>query len=151
MKIKMQSAGGSGGSKNELLNETMTSNTSPSGYEAFGGNSYQANTEWYAFNDNITNFWASSTKAVSTFIGLKFPNPVCVKYILVASRNSVTYTLQGSNDNSAWTDLGNVECGADSISRTEINNNNKYTYYRLRWTSSTGNCGIYSIYMFGTK
>ena len=124
----------------------MTSNTKPSGVaSAISERSDYSCPAYYAFRnlyDNTSNSesWQANdtvgTSHSNLWLMYKFPKAVTVKkfriYFVYAT--AVNYKIQGSNDGSAFTDLGTFT----TVRGTEqLQNTNSYLYYRLYITSQT--------------
>lgn len=125
---------------------TMTSNTSPSG-QAFCKDHYSTSDAWKAFDGNDNTPCESGSSGLPWWLGYKFTSAVCIKMFKMYYRPSPYYmaafTLQGSNDNSNWTDLGSYTNSSASTLKTYISNNsNKYSYYRVNCTQGSGGAGV---------
>ncbi len=60
--------------------------------------------------------------------------------------SNVSFTIDGSNDNSTWTTLKSVSgynfaSGRQSFDLFSFTNTTAYTYYRINWTNSANNVG----------
>ena len=113
---------------------TMTSNTTPSG-EAFASSTYSSSyPAYYAFDGNNTTFWSSQSSG-DQYVGYKFTSAVNInKLYMYPNLNSGTdyeFKLQGSNDNSTWTDLKTFEIDGLTPTYIDVNSNNSYMYYRV--------------------
>ena len=116
----------------------MTSNTTPSGECIYSGETNEGYA-WNAFNESqeAENCWYHNV--VPSYVGYKFVNSIRVKKFTIQQEHSTpayfkTYTLQASNDNSEWIDIGtftetSITPGEQYIH--EVNNENYYTYYRI--------------------
>lgn len=131
---------------------TMTSNTTPNG-EVLYSNAYSSYPAYYAFDGNTSTSWGSNITDANGYIGYKFTKRIKVRKIAVDSYRYVstnlpeqTFTLQGSNDNNAWTDIGTITLPQSTSSTNKVVNminNNAYQYYRLKgkftesWAANT--------------
>ena len=131
---------------------TMTSSTSPSG-ECFS--TIRPETAYRVFNGDegtgSSSYWYMSTAdgtILGTYIGYMFTASNKVKLLKYLSksmsgyaRKSCNFTLQGSNDNSTWTDIGTfADTGTDSKQSFMFSSNvTLYTYYRIVCKSANGN------------
>lgn len=121
---------------------TMTSNTAP--YGVASGTSDGSNA-WRAFNgtneSGSTDAWGGS--GVNIRLAMEFPTPICVKEFEITNRNNSTvyavkdFTLQGSNDGTNWTDLGNYakQDGIANKEKFSALNNDYYKMYGIYVTS----------------
>ena len=88
----------------------MTSNSLPTGNEASASSNNAGNpsAEYYAF-DGATTVWASVGNTVPAWIKRKTPSAVTLySYAITANADNEApqaWTLQGSNDDSSWTDI----------------------------------------------
>lgn len=122
---------------------TMTSNTAPSGVVSANGASSPA---WQAFNDNTADSFWQYNAALPHWLKYDFGasnEKVIVKYTInahssVPNRTPKDFKLQGSNDDSAWTDLDTQTGQTFSGNETKIytfSNSTAYRYYRLYITA----------------
>jgi hypothetical protein len=131
---------------------TMTSATTPSG-ECFA--TIRPELAYRVFNGDegtgSSSYWYMSTTdgtILGTYIGYMFTASNKVKLLKYLSksmsgyvRKSCNFTLQGSNDNSTWTDIGNFsDAGTDSKQSFMFSSSaTSYTYYRIVCKSANGN------------
>lgn len=128
---------------------TMTSNTTPSG-EASASSVAGSHYAYWAFNDSTSNDdnWISANgSALPQWIYYKFPNQTRINALFLQNRNEGSapdvcavkdFKIQGSNDGTNWTDLGNYTNPSGdqlAIYKVGITNSTKYQYYRLYATS----------------
>lgn len=120
----------------------MTSNTAPFGVASASSDNASAYLAFNGTNASGSND-AWSNQGLNNRLVYKFTSPVCVKKFSVANRNYSTvyaiknFKLQGSNDGSAWTDLGSYT-KSDGQSNEEVfsvTNSNSYLYYCIYVTS----------------
>ncbi len=139
----------------------MTSNTSPYGVASASSanSSYPA---YKAFDNNDSTYWlhANAGSISNQWIMYKFESPVQaskfdIKWVkpYVAS---VSYKIQGSNDNSEWHDLTDNITTINDVENETLNNNTAYLYYRLYINSQTSspssaNCGELSTFQLYGK
>ena len=130
----------------------MTSNTTPSGeafanardslaYRAFNGDeSTSTNAYWYISTSDAT--------LLNSYLGYMFTTSPKIKMLKFLSksmtgyvRKSCDFTLQGSNDNNTWTDIGNfTDTGVDTKqSFLYASNDIAYKYYKIVVKSANGN------------
>lgn len=120
---------------------TMTSNTTPSG-EVLYSNAHSSYKAYYAFDGNASTSWGSNITDANGYIGYKFTKKIKVRRIAVDSYRyysttlpEQTFTLQGSNNNTTWTNIGTITLPqSTSFTNKVVNmiNNNAYQYYRLK-------------------
>jgi len=120
---------------------TMTSNTTPSG-ECFASNELSSYPAWYAFDNSDSSFWAGNG-TTNNYIGYKFTEPVKVNKVAIANRYDgdggrgqgiKEYKIQGSNDNSTWTDIASGTLNSATVYTPvsiPVENDNYYQYYRV--------------------
>ena len=127
----------------------MTSNTAPygevsaSGYYNSSGYIFYP---YYAFESDVVRGWIGTYKSTTAYIQYKFTTPTMVdsfKMQVMTDRN-FTFTLQGSNDGTTYTNLTTDTneipySDTDDVFRIEVmNNGSYYLYYKLNCVSSTG-------------
>jgi len=125
----------------------MTSNTLPAGYVASGSTESVGNEYYRAFDQDPETYWAGTVNQKGVLQVLK-PSVVAVTgyaiHVSVESADATytavdhapsTWTLQGSNDGSTWTDLDRqMDFVAYDKGRTpfiSIGNTATYDYYRI--------------------
>ena len=103
-----------------------------------------------AFDDsNSTNvdFMTSSTSLLPRHIAVEYASAKTVTKVTINCNGSegrgknVTFKVQGSNDNSSWTDLHtesgyNFATGNSSSDSFTFSNSTSYLHYRIRWENS---------------
>ena len=146
---------------------TMTSNTSPSGTVIFSSQYSSSDTgiryAYFVFNgishDNAN--WDPASGETSSYIGYGFTSSKNIKIAKgVFFKNNptpsvVSYKIQGSNDNSTWTDLLSYETlnvsnssGSGDFIVTLEDNADEYLYYRVYFISSPA-INVYAQYEGG--
>ena len=135
---------------------TMTSDTAPSG-TVIGTTAYSTRYRWCAFDGNASSFFTHQGTSVPVYIGYGFTAKKLIKCVKVlfgvqgtATVSSTTLKVQGSDDNSTWTDLTQSESYTESASYNYskivlYSNSTKYQYYRLNisaQTASVSNLGL---------
>ena len=135
----------------------MTSNTTPSGVAS----SSSINSKFYtylAFDNNDSTFWSSDKNGVPAWIKYKFPNKVCVRKAKIkpykdgGGTHCKDFVIQGSNDDSNWTNLysGTNSNGSNADIVVNFANSNKYQYYRCYMPNSyTIYCALVSLQLYG--
>jgi hypothetical protein len=122
-----------------------------------------------AFDGSVsgTNYWSSSAVAPDHWIKVALPYPKVVNMFAITAQNATnapsTFKLQGSNDDSAWTDIKSVSAPGFSNNErkywgtgvggdTAITNTTAYRYYRIYVTAVTGGgttaCRIMDLSLF---
>ncbi len=112
----------------------MTGYTTPEGVVSAKSESgsYLA---WKAFDRNDSTYWQTADNALPQWIQYKFVSSV--KAYLVSAWWGIRYPtqlrIQGSNDNSTWTDLTETlsGTGASTTDKYVISSPSNYLYYRL--------------------
>ena len=130
---------------------TMTDATHPSGIVIGSDNGVPENECYVVFDSDVSNYWYAPSNQTNTFIGYIFNEPVKVLRIgLNASysvqKNDIPYKIQASNDGITWVDLGeNTFRSADENSTqvTIVNNNSKYTQYRVLFPNVIFSQGVW--------
>ena len=98
-----------------------------------------------AFDSDTSSYWIDSSGSLSSShaVWITFYNPIPVKLTKVVIKHySGSYWtcksgyIQGSNDNSSWTNLANLPNSASTQTITvNLTNDNHYKYYRFYATS----------------
>ena len=128
---------------------TMTGTTTPSG-EAICNNFYNNNQSyapWKAFDGIISssNYWRTNDNSIPAYVGYKFTSALKVYKATLASYTNTTtgpntkaFKIQGSNDNSTWTDLGSYTHTPSTTPQPFVisGNDTAYQYYRCYITSN---------------
>ena len=125
----------------------MTSNTAPYGevgYSTLGNN--LAGFEGYrAFDGDESTAHANES---GKYLQYKFVNPTCVTRFKISHKTLTSFTLQGSNDGSIWSNIKAYTTASSSVITTDYVdcsvNADYYLYYRLNniigttpWGSTT--------------
>jgi len=131
---------------------TMSSNVGING-EASAKTEYYATTNnnahaFRAFDGNDATNWLSDSLNAEEWIKYHFNKPTCVKYISLknsSTRNTYvikTLKVQGSNDDSQWTDitdvLTNTNVATGGVNSYALNNSTEYLYYRVVFLTGVG-------------
>ena len=124
---------------------TMTSNTAPFGEVIFNGTGYGEFYPYFAFdgNDTESSRWACAgvTFGQACYIGYHFTSPIklaAIKIKFISGITSSTCQVQGSNDGTNWTNIGeptNVSPLNDNL--IPIVSPQTYEYYRVYITNQT--------------
>lgn len=121
---------------------TMTSNTAPYGTASANSNAGNNYYPYKAFDNSDSSIWANGTTSAShsnTYVGYAFTNPVCIRRVYVHFQEefvrNVSYKIQGSNDNSSWTDVSSSITTLNGY--IDLDNDDYFLYYRLYITSQT--------------
>lgn len=134
---------------------TMTSDTTPSGqviYSSKYSNAYSV------FDSDTGTYWfPSAGTGINAYIGYKFTSAIKVRKwrllpLSCESQQTVSFILQGSNDNSNWTNIGTAQSvtyytgtNTTNYKTVSIVNNTAYKYYRLKVASGElHSAGMYS-------
>ena len=118
---------------------TMTSNTTPEGV-AFASSEFTTTKAYNAFDKSLSREW-HSTANMPQYLGYEFPQAERIlKVVLTTSTvgGPRVSKIQGSNDGSTWTDIGDfANCTATLTPYSVVYaNQNSYKYYRLYATQS---------------
>ena len=154
--------------KNELLVllkyervPLMTSNTEPSGEAIASSELKEGNEAFKAFNrsnEDENDCWHSRSES-EPWIGYKFENKTYVNKFKFVVRKDGVYNyaptklaIDGSNDGQTWNEIEEYtysNLGANSVIEQDVNNNNMYQYYRIRYKdyNGYGACGILQFYI----
>ena len=142
----------------EGLVPTMTSDTAPSGVaSASSVNAVSNHIVYHAFDNNDSTFWSSAESSIPAWIKYKFPNKVCVRKAKIkpfkdnGGTHCKDFVIQGSNDDSNWTDLysGTNPNGSNADIVVNFANSNKYQYYRCYMPNSyTNYCALTSLQFY---
>ena len=104
--------------------------------------SYKAN---LACDGDISTRWQSYENAVNEYLKLYFTTAVKItkmKIHITASISSSylsSWKIQGSNDDSTWTDLYTATSETSDLTEITLSNANYYNYYRIYITKSASN------------
>lgn len=112
----------------------MTSNNAPYGEAFASDNTYAASHPiWHAFDGNA-NTIAAVVNGIGSYIGFHFVNPMKLKKVrFVGSTPPIadTFGIQGSNDNSTWSnDLATFTADTSSVD-VDVDSDTYYLYYRV--------------------
>lgn len=145
--------------KEDNIVPEMEANTTPAAHTASASTELSGYSAYSAFDRNYQTKW--TTNSVTTgwlkFDFGIFMAPVIKKYCLTAPKDSATecpktWKFQGSNDNSAWTDLDTqtnvTSWSAGERKSFEITNSTAYRYYRIDVTANNGHANYLSVASF---
>lgn len=114
---------------------TMTSATTPSGVVSAsstltGSATYK---DYYAFDGNNSTMWYSANNSNEKWIKYHFATALKVMKYVVKLNWRNKYKIQGSHDNSTWTDLTDLYTPSSNTEEKSevINNSTAYEYIRL--------------------
>jgi hypothetical protein len=87
----------------------------------------------------VQKIWEPASGATNNYVGYQFVNPVCVKKVRCLmqidsnAQKPRTFVVQASNDNSLWTDIGEITINDSGWKNLyiDVENNSYYMYYRL--------------------
>ncbi len=137
---------------------TMTSNTAPSGV-ASASSVFDSETYAYkAFDNDHSTTWHSVENGIPAWVKYKFPSKVCVRkakikpFVSSVGTYCRDFVIQGSNDDSNWTNLysGTNPNGSNADIVVNFANSNKYQYYRCYMPNSyTRFCALVSLQLYG--
>ena len=113
-------------------------------------------------NGSNTNCWnsvaASATGAYTEWIKIKMANPIKITkmFMRVGATNlssSMTATIQGSNNDSTWTDLYTISASQTAMTEVVLNNTNYYLYYRIYFTTQNASkdSSVFTVYEWQTS
>lgn len=113
----------------------MTSDTAPYGTASASGNR-SGSASYYAFDGGGNNWQAPDNSGTTSWLKYSFTNPIVIKkvgiYNYINSGTGLGFKIQGSNDNSTWTDLLSATSSDENATHYfEVENNNYYMHYRL--------------------
>lgn len=138
----------------------MTSDTAPYG-EVIKKSTLSGKNAYSAFDGNVSTEWRSKNET-SSYIGYKFTNPICVKMVSYIQHYSETtprintFKIQGSNDNTNWTDLtATITAERDSTQPNkkyyaDVDADEYYLYIRMSITSTITN-GVTELQFYGRE
>lgn len=94
---------------------------------------------YFACDGNMGTTWESASSTFTSWIKLEFPEAVKItKMKTRVSASSTSYfsnaKIQGSNNNSTWTDLYTISAYQSSLTQFTLNSPNFYKYYRIHVT-----------------
>ena len=153
MLIKMNCANGGGGGGNNRLGHFYINDVT---------SYYNVYTPYNVFMDATTKplqqEWCASGNI--TWISIKFDTSATISKIVVINwgagnqtETAKTLKLQGSNDNSTWTDIDTYNLDYTSKGKTDIdvNGSTAYQYYKFTIANSGSYCGIGSLALYGSE
>lgn len=134
----------------------MTSNTTPSGECSAIGSADTSALPYFAFDgSNATDWTSAPAQTANAWIQYDYGMEVIVKkiaYMLVnpneswTLKSNVTIYLEGSNDNSIWESIDSATVSSTqfkTLVTQNVNNNDAYRYYRIKFGSATFHAGNY--------
>lgn len=143
------------------INMTADTTTTDEGDIIASAGSYRSGCNpYYAFDGSTStsSYWLANDKTTPTWLQIQFPTAKTLKSFVMYKAHTQyddcvkAFTLQGSNDGSSYTDLGNYVFSENLIevfSKTfEVNNNTAYTTYRFYIMSANNYPMINEISMF---
>ena len=154
------------GNKSNLISEdgvalipVMTSN-SMDGITISASSSGSNIKPFYAFDNNPSTHWHSTSDTKNNYIKITFPNgkivnKMSISFLKSGSVSSRTFILQGSNDDLIWDDLKTITVSDFSSEIVEnITKVKSYTNYRLfssdaLWVAGSYSCAIKEMQLYG--
>lgn len=143
------------------INMTADTTTTDEGDIIASAGSYRSGCNpYYAFDGSTStsSYWLANDKTTPTWLQIQFPTAKTLKSFIMYKAHTQyddcvkAFTLQGSNDGSSYTDLGNYVFSENLIevfSKTfEVNNSTAYTTYRFYIKSANNYPMINEISMF---
>lgn len=125
----------------------MTSNTTPYG-EVYVSGSFNSgwSNGYQVFTDN-TSGWIPPAESVNDYLYYKFTTPIKLASVLtkftLVNKSSVSFNIEASNNGNAWdVILSNISVNNSSYNVFDVDDDNIYTYVRIKptasWATSTG-------------
>lgn len=143
------------------VNMTADTTTTDEGDIIASAGSYRSGCNpYYAFDGLTTtgSYWLANDKTTPTWLQIQFPTAKTLKSFVMYKAHTQyddcvkAFTLQGSNDGSSYTDLGNYVFSEQLITvfskAFEVNNSTAYTTYRFYIESANNYPMINEISMF---
>lgn len=135
---------------------TMSSNNLPEPYVTSASTEYGSGyAAWRAFDKNNSTRW--STKSgnglnswIKMYVGNK-TNIIITQCTMKAHQRMSSFIVQGSNNNTNWTDIysGNMANNTDVQTFSFSNNTTKYDYIRIYCTSAIGTVSLWEVTFSG--
>lgn len=100
----------------------------------------------FAFDGLANTMWEPASSSATPWIAIDLGEAVRVTRVrtfYTATYDSVTCKIQGSNNNSTWTDLSEKTGKQTAATNWSFTNTTAYRYYRLQFGSGVG-VGVYS-------
>jgi len=143
----------------DIATPAMTANNAPSPYIAAASSVSVGRDAWTAFDRSTVagTGWLTANLAVTGWLSMDFGSgsaTIIDGYTIfgtnLVSQNPRNWSLQGSSDNTSWTDLHIVSGAAaipanGSYSIASIGNSTGYRYYRVNITLNGGNVNTLGI------
>ncbi len=110
----------------------MTSDTAPYGQvlsDGYEGSRYA----WYAFDGNENTWWDNGSGKYT--LGYAFTNPICSKRLKLYAGHLFNFDIEGSNDGTNWTKIGEGVSLAGSPITVDFSNSDYYLRYRINVTN----------------
>lgn len=162
--ITISGSTGGGGGSGTLPSMDLINFWPSSSIKATASQSFSSTPPQGAFIPGVNNGWITNGGALPQWIKIEFPQAVTLKsYAIVPwyvdnypSRTPKTWTLEGSNDDAAWTTLDTQTNFTTWVSATErtsfsTSNTTAYKFYRWTFTANNGNTytGVGGIWLYG--
>ena len=133
-------------SSNPIKVPTMTSNTSPTtGIIKSIEATSTGNISYKAFDGNSSTYWSlgQGVSYQNQYVGYDFTIPVWVYkiYVYSAGKQNAYYIVEGSNNKSTWTAITDEFFQGERTLMAK-STAEKYRYYRLRYTRTTGDTTV---------
>ena len=136
---------------------TMTSNTTPSGVVSASSESTSGYEGYKAFDGNDSTYWIGGNSTTGNYQWLKYDfgrNVTIYSNYIKVRTNDIKAKIQGSNDNSNWTDINSLktysaETGTSDVATSPAS----YRYYRVYGYVNTSQSGkaftLYTAQFYG--
>lgn len=153
----------------------MTSNSSAGQTVSSSSDLGSGTTAYKAFDYSNVTYWAAAANSLPAWLKIQYPSAKTIKSIEITTEytdfnvanlgtSPVDFIIEGSNDDSAWTDLcgGMIDCSDDptQVFILNISSPGSYLYYRVTFTNNNGAASealrilsmeLYTEYSFGSK
>jgi hypothetical protein len=120
-----------------------------------GTNSSVSNSISYAVDGDLSTYWLDNGNNVNQWLELEFPNAIKITkmktYIGRTLNNFTDVKIQGSNDNSIWTDLYVLTTFQTALTEITLSNTDYYKYYRIYYTFPSSSVGKATVYELQTS
>jgi len=133
----------------KALVPTMTSNTTPSG-ECFGSGAYSAARDFfYAFDNNVSTYWAANVNGIGSYIAYDFTEETVIGKAIGYGEESFKFEIEYSEDKTTWLSTGAVISFDASLGKKEVSfSSQKARYWRAKFIDPSGGLGQISSLQF---
>lgn len=108
-----------------------------------------SNSSWNAFDGNPATYWSPANNSGSAWLQFQFRHPRLLLSFYLDMFQSITFTLDGSNDGSSWNTISSQSNSQPTSHYIVSNSRTRYSYFRLNIASFSGGLGIKTLSLYG--